>query len=81
MKNFIEIIFTVALPSLKNLMMQDTVSIYNPYKWSLLQWLLGVSDDVISEFRTSANSKFIRVVNLTLKFLITVSLFCSFQWK
>lgn len=65
-------VFAVTLPSLKELIVQEDESSFDSQRWFLLQWLLGVDEEKISKIRTSTDSKFIRVVSLTLEFLLSV---------
>lgn len=63
----------MALPSLKDLIVQEDDPTFGSERWMLLQWLLGVDEDEISEIRASEGSNFIRVASLTVKFLLSVS--------
>lgn len=63
----------MALPSLKDLIVQEDDMTFSSERLMLLQWLLGVNGDEISKIRASAGSNFIRVATLTVKFLLLVS--------
>lgn len=77
LKLILKIIFSaVTLPSLKELIVQEDDTSFNSQRWLLLQWLLGVNEEKISEIRTSTQSKFIRVVSLTLEYLLSVRKKC-----
>lgn len=65
-------ILPVALPSLKDLIVQEDDTSFDLNRWLLLHWLLGVDENEISKIRASGDSKFIRVATLTVMFLLSV---------
>lgn len=71
----------MVLPTLKGLIVQEDDTSFDSDRWILLQWLLGVDENEISAIKESADSKFIRVVTLTVKFLLLVSVICKILIK
>lgn len=66
----------MVLPTLKDIIVQEDDTSFDMDRWFLLQWLLDVDENEISAIKESADSKFIRVVTLTVKFLLLVSVIC-----
>ncbi|XP_055326141.1 uncharacterized protein LOC129579977 [Sitodiplosis mosellana] len=60
---------TMPLPSLKELLVEEDNMRFDNSRWSLFKWLIGLNEESISDIRSSNDSKFIRIVSLTLTFL------------
>lgn len=62
----------MTLPSVVDLIAKEDDHSVAESRWGLMMWLLNIDKDSLSKIRTSADSKYIRVVNLTLQFLSSV---------
>lgn len=59
--------FTVELPSLQELLVDENNKRFDNSRWSLFFWLIGL--DEISHATSPDSSKFLRIVLLTLTYL------------
>lgn len=60
------------MPTLNQLILDENDVTFDDARFSLLIWLLDTDEEVITQFKTSKQSKYIRIVRLTLNLLTTV---------
>lgn len=63
----------MTLPSLNQMIIEYKDTFTDGYRWGLFAWLLGFDNEFISKVRNSFETKFMRIVQYTLKFLVLVS--------
>lgn len=62
------------LPTLEQIILEETNDEFKASRWSLFAWLLGLRSETVSAINelSQASGKYIRLVNFTLKFLLEV---------
>ncbi|XP_055326138.1 uncharacterized protein LOC129579974 [Sitodiplosis mosellana] len=61
----------LALPTLNDLIIEEDNQQFAEPRWSLLQWLLDLDGKDITSIKKACDSKYIRIVLITLKFLLS----------
>lgn len=70
---FFSSFFAVTMPTLNQMTIEVRNSYTDGFRWSLFAWTLGFDNEFILKVQNSFESKFMRIVQYTLKFLLLVS--------
>lgn len=61
------------LPGIHDLLIEEQDKSFDPFRWRTLEWVLGLDEETMAKINGSSSKKELRIVLMTLKFLLFVS--------
>ena len=61
------------LPSIHELLIEEQDKSFDQFRWRVLEWALGLDEETTRKINDSTSKEELRIVLMTLKFLLFVS--------